>query len=112
MLDLDILDVAFGGKGIAKVPTDEGDFTVFVPNAIQGQRVRARVSLCKRRHAEARIATVLRRAPQEIEVPHQAIPGAPYITLSLEEQRRLKERTTLDVYRELVPRPGGDRPAE
>ena len=101
MLDLDILDVAFGGKGIAKVPTDEGDFTVFVPNAIQGQRVRARVSLCKRRHAEARIATVLRRAPQEIEVPHQAIPGAPYITLSLEEQRRLKERTTLDVYRRI-----------
>ena len=101
LLELDILDVAFGGKGIAKVPTDEGDFTVFVPNAIEGQRVRARVSLCKRRHAEARITAVLRRAPGEIDVPHQAIPGAPYITLPLDAQREWKEQTTLDVYRRI-----------
>lgn len=100
-LELDILDVAFGGKGIAKVPTDDGDFTVFVPNAIAGQRVRARVSLCKRRHAEARITSIIRRAPEEVEVPYPAIPGAPYITLPLEEQRRLKEHTALDVYRRI-----------
>ena len=101
MLELDILDVAFGGKGIAKVPTDDGDFTVFVPNAIAGQSVRARVSLCKRRHAEARITAVLRRAPEETEVPYQAIPGAPYITLPLAEQRAFKERVTLDVYQRI-----------
>ena len=101
LLELDILDVAYGGKGIAKVPTEDGDFTVFVPNAIRGQRVRARVSLCKRRHAEARITAVLKRAPGEVETPHQAIPGAPYITLPLEAQREWKERTTLDVYRRI-----------
>ena len=101
MLELDILDVAFGGKGLAKVPTDEGDFTVFVPNAIAGQRVRARVSLCKRRHAEARITAVLQRAREEVATPYQSIPGAPYITLPLEEQRRFKERTTLDIYRRI-----------
>ena len=101
MLELDILDVAFGGKGIAKVPTEDGDFTVFVPNAIAGQRVRARVSQCKRRHAEARITAVLKRAPEEVTVPHQAIPGAPYITLPLAAQRAHKERTTLDVYRRI-----------
>lgn len=101
ILELDILDVAYGGKGLAKVPTDEGEFTVFVPNAIVGQRVRARVSLCKRRHAEARITAVLKRAPEEVSVPHQAIPGAPYITLPLEAQRTQKERTTLDVYRRI-----------
>ncbi|MED5334804.1 MAG: TRAM domain-containing protein, partial [Bacteroidota bacterium] len=101
LLELDILDVAYGGKGIAKVPTEDGDFTVFVPNAIRGQRVRARVSLCKRRHAEARITAVLKRAPGEVDTPHQAIPGAPYITLPLEAQREWKERTTLDVYRRI-----------
>ena len=101
LLELDILDVAFGGKGIAKVPTDEGDFTVFVPNAIAGQRVRARVSLCKRRHAEARITAVLKRAPEEVDVPYQAIPGAPYITLPLAVQRAQKERTALDLYRRI-----------
>ena len=101
LLELDILDVAYGGKGLAKVPTEDGDFTVFVPNAITGQRVRARVSLCKRRYAEARITAVLKRAPEEIEVPHQAIPGAPYITLPLAAQKEHKERTTLDVYRRI-----------
>lgn len=101
LLELDILDVAFGGKGIAKVSTEEGEFTVFVPNAIQGQRVRARVSRCKRRHAEARITAVLQRAPEETESPFQAIPGAPYITLPLAAQRAWKERTTLDVYRRI-----------
>jgi 23S rRNA (uracil1939-C5)-methyltransferase len=101
LLELDILDVAYGGKGIAKVPTEEGDFTVFVPNAIAGQRVRARVSLCKRRHAEARITAVLKRAPEEVEVPYQAIPGAPYITLPLSVQKDQKEKTTLDVYRRI-----------
>lgn len=101
LLELDILDVAFGGKGIAKVPTEQGDFTVFVPNAIPGQRVRARISLCKRRHAEARIVQVLERAPLEVDVPHQCIPGAPYITLPMADQRALKERTTLDVYRKI-----------
>lgn len=101
LLDLDILEVAFGGKGLAKVPTDEGDFTVFVPNAIAGQKVRARVSLCKRRHAEARITAVLQRAPEEVDIPHQTIPGAPYMTLPLEAQRRWKEQTTLDVYRRI-----------
>ena len=40
MLELDILDVAFGGKGIAKVHEEDGDFTVFVPNAVAGQQVR------------------------------------------------------------------------
>lgn len=100
-LDLEVRDVAFGGKGIAKVPTEEGDFTVFVPNAIAGQKVRVRVSLCKRRHAEAKITAVLRRAPEEVSVPFQPIPGAPYITLPLQVQRELKERTTLDIYRRI-----------
>ncbi len=101
LLELDILDVASGGKGLAKVPTDEGDFNVFVPNAIAGQRVRARISLCKRRHAEARITAILKRSAEEVGVPFQAIPGAPYITLPLEEQRKFKERTTLDLYRRI-----------
>lgn len=109
LLELDIRDVAFGGKGIAKVPTEDGDFTVFVPNAIAGQKVVARVSLCKRRHAEARIAQVLQRAPHEVEVPYQPIPGAPYITLSLDDQRALKERTTLDVYRRIGEMPDIDQ---
>ena len=98
MLELDILDVAFGGKGIAKVPTEDGDFTVFVPNAIRGQRVRARVPSSAA--AEARITAVLKQAPEEIEVPH-GHPRHPVHHPSSRPSGR-KERTTLDVYRHMA----------
>ena len=97
-LELEITDVAFGGKGIAKIETERGPYTVFVPNTIKGQRVRARVSRCKSRWSECKLDEVLERAPQETEIPYQAIPGAPYATLPIAEQHALKERTTLDVY--------------
>ena len=100
-LELDITDVAFGGKGIAKIETERGPYTVFVPNTITGQRVRARVSRCKSKWSECKLDEVLQRAPEEIEIPYQHIPGAPYATLPLEQQHALKERTTLDVYKRL-----------
>ena len=78
--------------GIAKCRQD-GDYR------IRAQRhpwttVQARVSLCKRRHAEARITAVLERAPGEVDTPHQAIPGAPYITLPLEASGGRSTRST------------------
>jgi 23S rRNA (uracil-5-)-methyltransferase RumA len=100
-LELEITDVAFGGKGIAKIETERGPYTVFVPNTITGQHVRARVSRCKSKWSECKLDEVLRRSPEEIDIPYQAIPGAPYATLPMANQHALKERTTLDVYERL-----------
>ncbi len=100
-LELDILDLAFGGKGIAKVETEKGDFRIFVPNTIPGQRVLAKVKKAKKRYAECILLDVVKRAPNEVAVSFQAIPGAPYITLPIEEQVKLKRRTTIELYKRI-----------
>lgn len=100
-LDLDITGFAFGGKGIAKIETEGGLFTVFVQNAYPGQRVRARVTECKARYAECSLDEVLVQAPDELDLPHQSIPGAPYARVPMERQHALKEATTLDLYRKI-----------
>lgn len=54
VVDLTINDLAFGGKGITKIPTPEGDYVVFTPDTIPGQRVRCRIVKPKKRYAEAK----------------------------------------------------------
>ena len=100
-LDLDITGYAYGGKGIAKVDTEDGQFTVFVQNAYPGQRVRARVTNCKARYAECSLDEVLERAPDEVELPYQPIPGAPYAAVPIARQHALKVDTTMELFRRI-----------
>ena len=97
-LILDVEDIAFGGKGIARITTDKGPFVVFIQNAFPGQKVEARVVKCKSRHAECRLEEVLERAPSEINHGYQEIPGAPYAQVPLTIQHETKEKTALDLY--------------
>ena len=39
ILELKIEDYAFGGKGIARIRSEHGEFIVFIPNTIPGQTV-------------------------------------------------------------------------
>ena len=52
VIHVTITDSAFGGKGIARIKTETGDFTVFVQNTFPGQQVSAQVIKCKNRYAE------------------------------------------------------------
>ncbi|MCH2200280.1 MAG: 23S rRNA (uracil(1939)-C(5))-methyltransferase RlmD [Flavobacteriales bacterium] len=101
IIDVEITGFAFGGKGIAKVPTEQGDFTVFVQNSLPGQHVKARVIKCKNRFAECKLEAVVKPAPTEVEIPYQPIPGAPYARLPIEEQLKLKEQTALELYKRI-----------
>ena len=101
VLELKITDMAFGGKGIARVETEKGPFVVFVQNAFPGQTVNAQVVKCKSKHAECRLLNVIERAPFEVELPYQPIPGAPYATVPLELQHEWKAKTALDLYRKI-----------
>ena len=100
-LRLTIEDMAFGGKGIARVETEKGPFVVFVQNAFPGQVVDAQVAKCKSRHAECRLLRVVETAPFEEDIPYQPIPGAPYANVPLDIQHEWKERTALDLYRKI-----------
>jgi len=101
VLRLTITDMAFGGKGIARVETENGPFVVFVQNAFPGQIVDAQVAKCKARHAECRLLCVIEHAAFEMPPPFQPIPGAPYASVPIEMQHEWKTKTALDLYRKI-----------
>ncbi len=100
-IEIRIADMAFGGVGIGKIKTDKGDFAVFVQNTIPGQLVKARVEKAQKRFAECKLLEVLENSPDEISLPYQPIPGAPYATLPIEKQIEYKKRTTLDLFQRI-----------
>lgn len=101
VIEVKIDDFAFGGQGIARMKSEEGDFILFVENTFPGQLVRARVDKKRKRHAECKLLEVLERSPLEKELPFQEISGAPYLFVPIEIQQDYKKKSTLDVYRKI-----------
>ena len=101
VLELKIEDYAFGGKGIARIRSEEGDFVVFVPNTLPGQLVKAQISKSSKKYAEAKLIDVLEPSEDEVEVPFQDIPGAPYIQLPIELQHQYKKKSTLSLFKRI-----------
>jgi len=101
VITVDISGYAFGGKGVAKVPTDDGEYVVFVDNAFPGQKVKARVSKKRKRFAEAKLIEVVERSPLEEISKFQEISGGPYIYVPIEEQEKAKKESTLEIYRRI-----------
>jgi 23S rRNA (uracil1939-C5)-methyltransferase len=92
-----ITKMAFGGRGIAKIETEEGEIVAFVPNAITGQKVRCRIAKVRKRHLETKLMEVLERAPSEIKIPYQPISGAPFATFPLQIHQQQHTHTTIDL---------------
>ncbi|HRP52522.1 MAG TPA: 23S rRNA (uracil(1939)-C(5))-methyltransferase RlmD [Fluviicola sp.] len=101
IIEIKVDDFAFGGQGIARMHSDEGDFILFIENTFPGQFVRARVDKKRKRHAECKLLEVLERSPYEKVSEFQEISGAPYIYVPIETQQEFKQKTTLDVYRKI-----------
>jgi 23S rRNA (uracil1939-C5)-methyltransferase len=90
-LELDIENLAFGGKALARV----GGFVVFVENALPGDRVAATVFRKRRSYAEARTDRVLTPSPTRVEPRCEHVPtcgGCRFQDLEYAEQLRHKER--------------------
>jgi len=64
-LELTITDLAFGGRGIAKVD----GFTIFVEQAVPQDQVLARIFKRKKNYAEARVVSLLSPSPYRINPP-------------------------------------------
>lgn len=101
ILELKIEDYAFGGKGIARIRNEHGEFVVFIPNTLPGQLVKAQVKKSSKKYAECKLIDVLQPSEDEIEVPFQDIPGAPYIKLPIELQHKYKKESTLDLFKRI-----------
>ena len=101
VLEILIQDYAFGGKGIGRITGEHGEFVIFVPNTLPGQHVKAQVKKVSRTYAECTLLEVLKPSKDEIEVPYQEIPGAPYIKLPIAKQHAYKKQSTLELFRRI-----------
>lgn len=101
VVTLQISGYSFGGRGVAKVPTENGDYVVFVDNAFPGQTVKARISKKKKKYAEAKLIDVIERSDLEVISEFQEISGAPYIYVPVDAQEKAKKDSTLEIYRRI-----------
>ncbi len=97
ILEVEIDDMAFGGNGIVWVELPDGKVPLFIENAITGQSRMVQITKIDRRHIEARDIALVQKAPVEIDIPYQAIPGAPYATLPYASQQQFKQNEVLQL---------------
>ena len=98
IVELDIEGYAFGGRGIARVPSEEGHYIVFVDNAFPGQLVSAKIDVKRKRFAEAKLLDIIRRSDLEQALPFQEISGGPYIYVPVGVQEQYKKDSSLEVF--------------
>ena len=65
IIECDITDVAFGGKGLTKID----GFAVFVDQTVTGDRVAARIVRKKRNYAEAVVETLITPSAHRVQPP-------------------------------------------
>ncbi len=98
-LTLEITQAAWGGKGLAK---HESGRVVFVPGALPGQTVTAKVTRVKKRHADAKLLRVEARADYEIETNFQETPGGPYLRVPYATQLEWKQTQVTELLRRVA----------
>ncbi|HLK42795.1 MAG TPA: 23S rRNA (uracil(1939)-C(5))-methyltransferase RlmD [Thermoleophilia bacterium] len=99
-LVLDVESLAYGGRGVAR----HGQLVVFVPRALPGDRIRARVTRVKRSYAEARVVELMEAGPGRVEprCAHFGIcGGCAWQDLDYAEQLRHKHDQVADALRRL-----------
>jgi len=101
VVELTITDYSFGGRGIAKVPTDDGFYVVFVDNSFPGQKIQARIEKKKKKYAEAKLIDILERSELEEMNSFQEISGGPYIYVPIHLQEKAKKDTTLELFKRI-----------
>ncbi|MCT4629114.1 TRAM domain-containing protein, partial [Winogradskyella sp.] len=101
IIDILIEDYAFGGKGIGRIRNEHGEFVVFVPNTLPGQLVKAQVKKSSKKYAECKLLDVLKPSDDEVKMPYQDIPGAPYIQLPIAKQHLYKKQSTLELFKRI-----------
>ncbi len=65
IVECDIIDVAFGGKGLAKID----GLAVFIDQTVTGDQVAARIIRKKRNYAEAVVQELLTPSPSRVDPP-------------------------------------------
>ena len=99
-LELEIEDLAYGGKGVAR----KDNFVWFVRGGIPGQKIKARIRRKKKSYGEATVDEVIEPSPYQIEAPcpYFGICGGCQLQhLEYQIQLNYKTKQTEDILRRL-----------
>ena len=80
---------------------DDKSIIVFINQGIPGQQLNVVIKKKKPTFLEAEIIEIITPSKLENKVPYQRISGAPYISLSINDQRSMKEQVSFDVYKRI-----------
>ena len=97
---LEIVDVAFGGEGVARLD----DVVVFVPFVAPGETVEAVITEVKKRFARARLVKVVVRSRERVEPLcryFSACGGCQYQHVAYEAQLRIKHKQVRDLFQRI-----------
>jgi len=101
-IEVTMSDLAFGGRGLAKIQTEDKPFTIFVDGGLPQQTLKVRITKKKRRYAEAKIVEILTPSPFEIEHDFQTVPGAPWLSLPIAVQQQHKKSQVFELFRKFA----------
>lgn len=99
-IEADVTDVAFGGRGIARLD----GMVVFIEGALPGDRVRATITKRKAQYAEATTTEILKSSETRVEAPCPSFGtcgGCKWQNFDYSEQIRAKQRHVEDSLRHI-----------
>ncbi len=99
-VDLEIVDVAYGGRGVGRLD----GMAVFVPGCLEGEHVRVRLEVVRKRYAEAELLAVLTPSPHRVEPScplADGCPGCAYQHVAYAEEVRIKQKQLDSLLRRL-----------
>jgi len=100
-ISLTIDDIAFGGEGIGRAHTPEGDLVVFVPFVLAGETVEAEITEVKKNFARAKLLRVDQASAERVEAPcayFGKCGGCQYQHIAYTEQLRIKQKQIADLF--------------
>ena len=93
--------MAFGGEGVARC----GNYVIFIPDVIPGERARARITASKRSYGRAVPTAILEASPDRV-MPRCAVygicGGCQYQHMRYERSLELKERQVAEVIQRIA----------
>jgi len=99
-IELTITDIAFGGKGLAKVE----DFVIFVDRALPHDHIRARIIKKKKKYADAMILEILEPSPLRVKAPclyNGFCGGCKWQSLDYDKQVEYKTKQVADAIKHI-----------
>lgn len=100
-VELEVNGIAFGGKGLARLD----GMAVFVDQAIEGDRVLARIVKKKKSYAEARVVELVAASPYRVEAPcpYSGIcGGCKWQFMDYERQLYFKRRHVVEAFEHIA----------